>query len=543
MQLSDQFSPDVVDQIVNNILKAYPEKHVKEWADSRRFVKYQKDPVAFGREVLRERYYGKLEELMCSVRDYPVTVSISANATGKTFIASSLALWMFFCFPGSRIITLAAPPEKNLKELLWGELNRKRWKHLHLFAGHTCNVMDFRSPIDSSMVGITIPQSGTDEEKESKVSGKHASHMLFLVDEADAVPDAIFKGIKSCLSGGMCRLLCMFNPRRMSGAVYEMIRDNRANVVHLSAFDHPNVITGEDMIPGAVSREITVRRINEYTMRVHDDDVDKDDSYFFQVPEFLVGAVAENERGVPYPPLPEGWRKITDHVFTYQTLGQYPKGGDNQLIQKDWVDAARVRWDMWVAQYGENPPEGVRPIIGLDIADMGADLNCLCPRYGNWVARLKTWKGVEPNETADIAANIALNLKSADVKTDGIGVGADVAPLIKKQGVKATAVVVSEKPTQKHKKDKDKILKFNRLRDELMWEMREWFEGGEAMIPPDPDLMDELLALTYDDSLGPIRVISRDKIKSLIGRSPDKMSSLMLTFAKKNRVPRVWRID
>ena len=61
------------------------------------------------------------------------------------------------------------------------------------------------------------------------------------------------------------RLLVMFNPRAEQGAPYRMIRDKVANVVELSAFEHPNVLTGENIIPGAVDRQTTVRRINQWT--------------------------------------------------------------------------------------------------------------------------------------------------------------------------------------------------------------------------------------------------------------------------------------
>lgn len=536
MPLSDS---DVVDRIVENIYQAYPQEYLQQWQWSNRFIKYQNDPVRFGREVLEEHYYPQIEELMNSVRDHSITIAISSNGTGKSFSASSLALWIYFCFPNAKVITIAAPPEKNLKEILWGEINKKKIAHDHLFKGHICNVMDFNGANGSSIRGVTIPQSGSPEEREAKVSGKHAPYMFFVCDESDAIPDEIFKGIESCMSGGWCRMLCMFNPRRMSGAVYNMIRNDSANVVHLSAFDHPNVITGQDVIPGAVSREITVRRINEYSISIPDGEADPNDADHFEVPDFLVGYVACNHKNAPYLPLAKGWRKITNRILAYQTLGRYPKAGSDQLVQKSWYDAARTRWDLWALQYGEKPPEGVRPVAGLDVSDMGEDSNAICLRYGGWVERIKTWAGISPNETADIAADIARDKSVSDVKVDSIGVGADVAPLIKKRGVKATRVIVSEKPTKTHKKDQDKILKFAKLRDQIYWEMREWFESDIAMIPPDSRLMDQVLAVTYNDSLGPLRVDSKDTLRGVLGYSPDEMESLVLTFSPKSRVPHV----
>ncbi len=52
--------------------------------DSADFAEFQGNPVAFGEEVLGETYTDDVKTLMESVRDNPVTVAISANATGKT---------------------------------------------------------------------------------------------------------------------------------------------------------------------------------------------------------------------------------------------------------------------------------------------------------------------------------------------------------------------------------------------------------------------------------------------------------------------------
>ena len=111
---------------------------------------------------------------------------------------------------------------------------------------------------------MTIPASGTPAQREAKFSGKHAPNLLFIIDEGDAVPDEVYKGIESCMTGGHARLLIMFNPRAEIGEPSRMERDGRASVVHLSAFSHPNLIQGKDVIAGAVTRETTVRRINQW---------------------------------------------------------------------------------------------------------------------------------------------------------------------------------------------------------------------------------------------------------------------------------------
>ena len=87
---------------------------------SQDYTQYQDDPVGFAEEILSETITPDVKSLMKSVRDYPITIAKSANATGKTHGAARVAAWFYKVFPDSQVYTAAAPPESNLKKLLWG---------------------------------------------------------------------------------------------------------------------------------------------------------------------------------------------------------------------------------------------------------------------------------------------------------------------------------------------------------------------------------------------------------------------------------------
>ena len=365
-------------------------------------------------------------------------------------------------------------------------------------------------------------------------SGKHSPYLLFVLDEGDAIPDEVYLGIEGCMSGGFARLLIMFNPKREAGEAYRMTRDKTANVVRLTAFNHPNVITGENIIPGAVSREITLRRINEQTMALPANQ--EPDNECFQVPDFLVGQVGVNNQNKPYPPLPAGWRRILENSFYYTVLGEYPSKGSDQLISKEWINRARSNWDLYDAKYGGKPPKDTSPIVGLDVADLGDDWNAFCPRYGNWVNQIIKWRGVDPTETSERAAQEAREIGAFVVNVDSIGVGASVPHAIRKLGLRTARIMASESPTDK---PRDRKAEFNKLRDQMWWEVREWLRMNEsAMLPPDEALIEELLIATYEEKNGKIRVMSKDQMKRSLRRSPDTAESLALTFAPKPPPPR-----
>jgi hypothetical protein len=489
------------------------------------FVKYQDDPVGFGEKALGETYTDDVKAMMESVRDNPVTIAKSANATGKTHGAARVAIWWYKCFPDSQIYTAAAPPEANLKKLLWGEIGSIREKHLELFKEDTATSLHIQRTARSFLCGVTIPMSGTVAQREAKFSGKHAPHLLFIIDEGDAVPDEVYRGIESCMSGGHARLLVMFNPRAEAGEVYRMERDVRANVVSLSALNHPNVTTGKDDIPGAVSRETTIRRINEWCRPLIDGEPKDEET--FELPKFLSGRTAKSQSGMEYPPLKPGYYKIMDPAFSYMVLGQYPAQASTQLINRAWITKARERWETYVSERGEKAPEYTYGVMGLDVAEYGVDANCAVFRYGGYVERPVVWSGMDLMTTGDRAIAEYQVRKISRVSVDGTGVGAGVAPHMQRTGCSATSVKVASRPTKSTETGE-----FYLLRDQIWWSTREWLRTDPgAMLPPDELLVEELSVPTYEISNGKIRIMKKETMRELLKRSPDRADALCLTFA------------
>jgi len=198
--------------------------------------------VGFGEKVLGETYTADVKAVMESVRDNDITVAVSANATGKTHGAARVAVWWYKCFPNSQVYTAAAPPESNLKKLLWAEIGSIVETNPDLFKSDTATKLHVQSSAQSFLTGVTIPMSGTEAQRESKFAGKHSPHLLFIIDEGDAVPDEVYKGIESCMSGGHARLLIMFNPRAEVGEAYRMIRDGKANVICVRVGFNPETL-------------------------------------------------------------------------------------------------------------------------------------------------------------------------------------------------------------------------------------------------------------------------------------------------------------
>jgi phage terminase large subunit len=302
------------------------------------------------------------------------------------------------------------------------------------------------------------------------------------------------------------------------------------------------VTTGRDIVPGAVTRETTALRISEWSRAPGDGEtVDRNDQEWFQVPGFLAGATALRKDGTAAPPLVgEQWRKITNPALAYMVLARFPGQAENQLINRAWVDAAMQRWQVWQQTHGDAPPEGVRPVLGLDVAEFGVDRNVACLRYGGWVAPFTAWNGVDVLVTSDRAAELARAHNVIRAHVDATGIGAGVVPGMARwwashpsdyQGlavpvhVGGAATVTAEEGV------------FGNLRDQLWWRVREWLRADEgAMLPPDAGLVEELCAPTYQVRDGKIKVTNKEDLRKSLQRSPDVADALCLTFAPESAV-------
>lgn len=508
------------------------------------YEEYRDRPLDFIENVLGVHLWDKQKELIRAVWEHPKVVVKSATGVGKTFAGASLMATIFKVYADVEIYAAAAPPIDNLRRLLWGELTRVIQNSGAFQIDTTDKVTSLRvERLRGGMVipkqfieGVTIPTSGDEDTRKAKFSGKHQDALVFIFDEGDAIPDEVYEAADGCLSGGAFqRLIVFFNPKRRAGKVFRMVKDREAYTITISAFDHPNVITGDMLIPGAVTRDVTIKRIYEWTRPLDDDereelDISRLPEGVFAVPQFLIGATAPRDDGGEYPPLAPGYRRVTDPQFSYKVLGEFPPEGETTLVPYEAIAAARSRWDLWVAGRGEKPPENVQPIVGMDVAEYGTDSHAVAMRYGDWLAPIVTKQNMDPADAAVWAARLADEADAREVRVDAIGVGAGVPSILygaSELFYNVTGVKVSERARGRHE-----LGFFYQLRDELYFLLAAWIKNGTSMIPPDQNLVDALNVLEYQVLAdGRIRVTSKDVMRKLLGHSPDEMEALLMTFA------------
>lgn len=170
-----------------------------------------------------------------------------------------------------------------------------------------------------------------------------------------------------------------------------------------------------------------------------------------------------------------------------------------------------------------------RVVWGLDVARYGGDRCALARRMGNTVmGRVEHWSGLDTMQTAGkvFDAYKGAEDKPEVIFVDVIGLGAGVVDRLAELRLPVIGVNVAEAPAMKEQ--------YHRLKDELWFAAREWFEARDVCIPADEPFIAELTAVRYDYTSGreKKKVESKDEMEKRGLRSPDLADAFILTFAQ-----------
>ena len=195
-----------------------------------------------------------------------------------------------------------------------------------------------------------------------------------------------------------------------------------------------------------------------------------------------------------------------------------------QVIPTAWVEAAQARW---VRPAKLDPMDS----LGVDVARGGRDNTIIARRHGMWFDEPLVYPGeATPNGPKVAGLTIAAMRDQAVTHIDVIGVGSSPYDFLNEANQQVVGVNVSEAATGL---DKSGRLRFKNQRSELVWRMREALDPANntgIALPPDPRLLADLTAYTWELVGSTIYVASREEIIAKIGRSPDFASAYVLAL-------------
>jgi len=305
-------------------------------------------------------------------------------------------------------------------------------------------------------------------ERPEALQGFHAETLAFFVEEASGIEDIIFETAGGALSSEHSWVFLFANPTRTSGYFYRTHHENRATWRTYHVPCHAS---------SRVSPSYAATIAQEYGM--------------------------------------------DSNVYRVRVLGDFPLSEDDSVISLGIVEAAINR---------EVQPTDAGIVWGLDVARFGDDTTALAKRCGNvLIEPVREWRKIDLMQVSGIVykefAETPIHKQPTAINIDVIGLGAGVVDRLKELGLPVRGINVGEvaafDPTR-----------YMRLRDELWFRAKEWFDTRAVMIPRDQGLIGELTVPKYKiESSGKIKVESKDEMKKRGVKSPNKADAFNLTFA------------
>lgn len=203
----------------------------------------------------------------------------------------------------------------------------------------------------------------------------------------------------------------------------------------------------------------------------------------------------------------------------------------NQIIPTKWVQLAQERWT-------PKPPNDVPMCaIGVDASGGGEDPMVLAMRYDGWYATLieVPGKDIPIHRAGAYCGGVIVSHRrdGALIIVDmGGGYGGPMFEHLSENEVQVESYKGSEGTTRR---TADKKLKFVNCRSAALWQFREALDPGQPggspiALPPDPKIIADLTAPTFDVVPNGIKAESKEDICDRLGRSTDHGDAVIMSW-------------
>jgi len=428
-----------------------------------------------------------------AVFEHKYTAVQSGHSMSKDYTAGIIALiWLIKYYPSAKVIA-TAPKLLQVKEIMFGEISKQfarlcensPWPldpdmltSLKLEFGPECYALGFTTKESSGNIG--------------KFMGFKSPNILIMVSEAQAVDDLIFDEFLGITTSTNSRVLELGNPIAPMGRFWQHCTrpQHGYHVIKLSCLESPNVIAGEELVPGMVTKQwVEERRIE--------------------------------------------WGE--DHPYWFgRVLGEFPQSGADCIIPIDWIMRAIGRHDPKHVNY--NPEfelnEADLKVAGLDISKGGTDETAYVILKGRSVVSIQGFHKVDIHETVAWAKGLIVKEKIEVIAVDEGGL-AGVAGFIEVDDTIAVAVmrIMFGASTE----DDDD---FANVSAAMWWALRTAFQNNEISIIDDPILIGQLSGRRYEYTQRgqrKIKMESKASGKSRGVESPDRADALCMAWWARTR--------
>lgn len=475
-------------------------------------------PIEFWERILGCKPWSRQAELIKAVPRYKRVACKSGRRTSKSKSAAGIALNFYSGFEDARVI-MTSTTARQVDAILWRELLMTRSNsgrcieckaaiadgaHIDRPCPHSAIIEGDAGQL--ARTGLRMQPIVEDDFREifgftasegEAVQGIAGPNMLFIVDEASGVPQAIYDAIEGNRAGGGVYVLLLGNPTKVTGEFYDAFNEKALDLddpkstgyygMTISSLESPNITIAPGTIPGLAD------------------------------PEWI----AERERE---------WGKGSA-MWIVHVEGNHATNEEGRTFPLEMIRLAEERWDP------KAPPAG-RLVIGVDPAGEGGkgDESAMTPRRGMQAYPVVTDRGLDDEKhramLLDICKAYRVGREMPAVIIDRDGVGAKLYSFLRgwleqleERGEPLPFEVFGVRGSDKPERE---AARYDRQRDALAGNLAQWFRDGGA-IPEDPKLTKELHAIAWIELINKkLKITPKDELRKELGRSPDRYDSLAL---------------
>jgi len=437
-------------------------------------VRWKRDPVTFVRETFGVEPDAWQADVLATFPTHQRLAMKAAKGCGKTTV-EAWCLLNFLCTRPHANIAATSVSGDNLRDGLWKECAKWLQRSPFLSAAFEWQkerIVSRTHPATWWAAARQWAKSADAQQQADVLAGLHSDYVLFLIDEAGSIPQAVAVTAEAALASGLeTKLVIAGNPTSLDGPLYRACVTDR----HLW---HVVTVTGDPEDPKRSPRidlEWARQQIQAYS------------------------------RESP-------WVRCN-------VLGEFPAASLNALLGPEDVEAAMKR-HLPVDAYNWSQKR-----LGVDVARFGDDRTVIFPRQGKAAFRPRVLRHERGSSVSTDIATAVLAAKakwSAELElfdaTGGWAAGA--VDVLRASGYQPIDI-------QFHAPAIDR--RFANRRAELWFAMADWVKTG-AVLPALPELVGELTVPTYTFVNGRFQLEPKDQVKARLGRSPDLADALALTF-------------
>lgn len=396
-------------------------------------TEWHDDPVQFSKDIFQQHPREVQPDIMAAVAKGRWTAVAACRDLGKSRVAAYLALWFLVTRPKSLVFT-CAPVWDQVEQALWAEIR----------GIYTDSILPKLFPkweLQNAAIKTEHPlwrAIGVTSKDVENIEGRHADHVLVILDESKGISDEFFSSVQGMLSQPSSKLLAIGTPGAPAGWFARAFSVDRA--LWNAHFQ--------------VSSRTIPRLAKHYE--------------------------AERARLGPMNP----W-------FMQQQEAKFAGADEATVIPMDTIEAAIAReYDLEDQSVTGNWPR----ILSLDPAARGSDDSVLTYRWGPVVLKQLWWNGRDEMWTANKTADEAVQFRAHTVVIDEVGLGAGIRSRVR-QLLAPTFIPVFGFHSGRPARDSDRFIN---TKAEQIFELKDRFRAGNIKIPNDPVLIGQLCGWTME---------------------------------------------